>query len=166
MGHHALVFLLVFIGGGLGSMLRHAVNQASAAMLGINFPFGTLFVNIIGSLVWACSRAGLPFVAKAASCCAFFWPQVFSAGSPRFPLSRSMQLCFGSAAKRLVLRLTLWDRSGGRSLVFSLVSRSYGLRCLDRRDSPCSFTANIAERHQASQPPVSLSLLDMRCIAL
>lgn len=43
-------FLLVFIGGGLGSMLRHAVNQASAAMLGVRFPYGTLFVNVIGSL--------------------------------------------------------------------------------------------------------------------
>ncbi|HKS26328.1 MAG TPA: fluoride efflux transporter CrcB [Pyrinomonadaceae bacterium] len=43
-------FLLVFIGGGLGSMLRHAVNQASAALLGVRFPYGTLFVNVIGSL--------------------------------------------------------------------------------------------------------------------
>ena len=50
MGHHTFAFLLIFIGGGLGSMLRHAVNQASAAMLGLNFPYGTLFVNISGSL--------------------------------------------------------------------------------------------------------------------
>jgi fluoride exporter len=50
MGHHTLVFLLVFLGGGLGSMLRHAVNQASAAAFGMNFPYGTLFVNIFGSL--------------------------------------------------------------------------------------------------------------------
>jgi CrcB protein len=50
MGHQLLVFLLVFLGGGLGSMLRHAVNQVSAAAFGVNFPYGTLFVNIIGSL--------------------------------------------------------------------------------------------------------------------
>ena len=49
MDRHAFPFLLVFLGGGLGSMLRHAVNQASAVMFGLNFPYGTLFVNISGS---------------------------------------------------------------------------------------------------------------------
>src|SRR5215475_847602 len=41
-------YLFVFLGGGLGSMLRHAVNQASAFFLGAGF-WGTLFVNISGS---------------------------------------------------------------------------------------------------------------------
>lgn len=49
-GHHALAFLVVFIGGGIGSMLRHAANQAGVSLFGVNFPSGTLFVNIIGSL--------------------------------------------------------------------------------------------------------------------
>ena len=49
MSHHALALLLIFLGGGLGSMLRHIVNQASAAVLGVNFGWGTLFVNIVGS---------------------------------------------------------------------------------------------------------------------
>jgi CrcB protein len=44
------VFLLVFLGGGIGSILRHAVNLASTALFGVNFPSGTLAVNIIGSL--------------------------------------------------------------------------------------------------------------------
>ena len=48
--HHALAFLLIFLGGGIGSILRHAVNQKSAALLGVNFPWGTLCVNIIGSI--------------------------------------------------------------------------------------------------------------------
>jgi len=47
---HRIGFVLVFVGGGLGSILRHAVNQASA-LLGLNFPYGTFFVNILGSLV-------------------------------------------------------------------------------------------------------------------
>ena len=34
-----------------GSMIRHAVNQTSAAMFGINLPYGTLSVNIVGSLM-------------------------------------------------------------------------------------------------------------------
>jgi CrcB protein len=49
MGHRSLAFLLIFIGGGFGSMLRHAVNLASAALFGVNFPYGTLTVNITGS---------------------------------------------------------------------------------------------------------------------
>jgi CrcB protein len=48
--HRYLAFLVVFLGGGFGSMLRHGVNQASAAMFGINFPYGTLIVNVTGSL--------------------------------------------------------------------------------------------------------------------
>jgi CrcB protein len=50
VSRHAIGFVLVFIGGGLGSMLRHATNQASAALLGPDFPYGTMFVNIAGSL--------------------------------------------------------------------------------------------------------------------
>ena len=45
---HLLGYLLVFLGGGLGSMLRHAVNQTNALLLGAGF-WGTLFVNITGS---------------------------------------------------------------------------------------------------------------------
>ena len=56
-------YLLVFFGGGIGSMLRHAVNQASAALLGAGF-WGTLFVNITGSFAmgliagWFAFRGG------------------------------------------------------------------------------------------------------------
>jgi CrcB protein len=49
VSHQRFVFLLIFVGGGIGSMLRHAVNQTTAAVLGVNFPYGTLLVNIIGS---------------------------------------------------------------------------------------------------------------------
>ena len=49
MSHRPAVFLIIFVGGGIGSILRHAVNQASTAIFGVNFPSGTLLVNIIGS---------------------------------------------------------------------------------------------------------------------
>ena len=42
--------LLVFLGGGLGSVLRHGVNVASLALFGPAFPFGTLIVNAVGGL--------------------------------------------------------------------------------------------------------------------
>ena len=44
-------YLLVFIGGGIGTALRHAVNVAFARWLGPGFPFHTLFENISGSLM-------------------------------------------------------------------------------------------------------------------
>jgi fluoride exporter len=49
-------FLLVFAGGGLGSVLRHAVQLGAGRLFGPmtatgGFPFGTLAVNIAGCLV-------------------------------------------------------------------------------------------------------------------
>ena len=43
-------YLLVFLGGGLGAAARHGVNRAALAMLGPAFPWGTLVVNVLGSL--------------------------------------------------------------------------------------------------------------------
>lgn len=43
-------YAVVFIGGGIGAALRHAVNRASLAWLGPAFPYGTLFVNVVGGL--------------------------------------------------------------------------------------------------------------------
>jgi fluoride exporter len=43
--------LLVALGGGLGAALRHLTNLAAFRLLGPNFPFGTLAVNVIGSFL-------------------------------------------------------------------------------------------------------------------
>ena len=43
-------YLIVFLGAGLGGALRHGVNLASARLFGLEFPYGTLIVNILGSL--------------------------------------------------------------------------------------------------------------------
>lgn len=42
--------VLVFLGGGIGSALRHGVNLFAARILGTAFPYGTLTVNLVGSL--------------------------------------------------------------------------------------------------------------------
>jgi CrcB protein len=42
-------YFLVFIGGGIGAALRHAVNRGSLILLGASFPFGTFIVNVLGS---------------------------------------------------------------------------------------------------------------------
>ena len=42
--------LLVASGGAIGSVLRYLVGLASGRLLGVGFPWGTLAVNIAGSL--------------------------------------------------------------------------------------------------------------------
>ena len=43
--------LLIAIGGALGTLLRYATFETSAKLLPLNFPYATLLVNIIGSLI-------------------------------------------------------------------------------------------------------------------
>ena len=44
-------YLIVFLGSGLGGMLRHAANVWVPRLFGSAFPYHTLTVNIVGSLV-------------------------------------------------------------------------------------------------------------------
>lgn len=43
--------LLVFVGGGLGSLARYGVNLATVATFGPHYPWGTLTVNVVGSAI-------------------------------------------------------------------------------------------------------------------
>ncbi|MFO1504397.1 MAG: fluoride efflux transporter CrcB [Steroidobacteraceae bacterium] len=58
-------FLVVFLGGGVGAAARHGVNLL-AAQGSAKFPWGTLAVNVLGSLLigvlaeWFALRAQLP----------------------------------------------------------------------------------------------------------
>jgi CrcB protein len=60
-----MAYLLVFLGGGLGAALRHGVNVGAARLLGIAFPYGTLTVNIAGSLLMGLLVAYLAFKGDA-----------------------------------------------------------------------------------------------------
>ena len=57
-------YLLVFLGAGLGGAMRHGVNSGCASWCGLDFPWGTLSVNVLGSLAmgliagWLAFRAG------------------------------------------------------------------------------------------------------------
>jgi len=59
-------YLIVFLGAGIGGAARHAVNTAAVRMMGYGFPWGTLTVNILGSIVMGLLtelfvvRTGLP----------------------------------------------------------------------------------------------------------
>lgn len=46
-----MAYLVVFLGGGIGAAIRHGINLATARWLGIGFPYGTLTVNVTGSLL-------------------------------------------------------------------------------------------------------------------
>ena len=56
--------ILVALGGGAGAALRHLSNLAALRWFGPGFPFGTLFVNVAGSLAmglfigWLAKRVG------------------------------------------------------------------------------------------------------------
>jgi len=46
-----VLYLIVFLGAGIGGALRHGVNVSAARLFGAGFPFGTLIVNILGSFL-------------------------------------------------------------------------------------------------------------------
>lgn len=58
--------ILVFAGAGLGGVLRHLTNLGAARLLGAGFPWGTLAVNIGGSLVMGLLAGWLAFKAGEA----------------------------------------------------------------------------------------------------
>src|SRR6187402_3698027 len=60
-----LNYLLVFIGGGIGSSLRHTINLTCARCLGTAFPWGTFIINISGSLVMGLIAGYLAFKGEA-----------------------------------------------------------------------------------------------------
>lgn len=61
-----MVYLFVFLGAGIGGVFRHSVNVGAARLLGFGFPYGTLTVNILGSILMGLLaelfviRSGLP----------------------------------------------------------------------------------------------------------
>lgn len=59
-------FVAVFLGGGLGAAARHGVNLLSAQLWAGRFPWDTLAINVVGSLLigvlaeWFALRAQVP----------------------------------------------------------------------------------------------------------
>lgn len=58
-------YLYVFLGGGLGAVCRYLATTALGARFGMMFPFGTLFVNTLGSFLMALIMGVLLTMAKA-----------------------------------------------------------------------------------------------------
>ena len=61
-----MLYLIVFVGAGIGGALRHGVNIAATKLFGFGFPYGTFIVNVLGSFVMGllagffAYRAGIP----------------------------------------------------------------------------------------------------------
>jgi CrcB protein len=61
-----MLYLIVFLGAGIGGALRHGVNVGAAKVFGLGFPYGTLIVNVAGSFLMGllagffAYRAGIP----------------------------------------------------------------------------------------------------------
>ena len=61
-----MLYLIVFIGAGIGGAMRHGVNVAATRLLGFGFPYGTFIVNVVGSFLmglfagYFAYRSGIP----------------------------------------------------------------------------------------------------------
>ena len=44
-----MLYLIVFIGAGIGGAMRHGVNVGATRLFGFGFPSGTFIVNVLGS---------------------------------------------------------------------------------------------------------------------
>ncbi|MEO5759098.1 MAG: fluoride efflux transporter CrcB [Mesorhizobium sp.] len=51
--------LLVVVGGGIGAGIRHLANIGALRLVGPNYPWGTMVINIIGSFVMGVFIASL-----------------------------------------------------------------------------------------------------------
>jgi CrcB protein len=60
-----LNYFLVFIGGGLGSSLRHTINVVCTRCFGTAFPYHTFIINITGSTVMGLIAGYLAFKGEA-----------------------------------------------------------------------------------------------------
>jgi CrcB protein len=61
-----MLYLIVFLGAGIGGAMRHGVNVAATRLFGLEFPYGTFIVNVVGSFAmgllagYFAYRAGVP----------------------------------------------------------------------------------------------------------
>jgi len=58
-------YLVVFLGGGIGAAMRHGINLVVARLLGTAFPYGTLLINVTGSLIMGLVAAYFAFKGDA-----------------------------------------------------------------------------------------------------
>ena len=104
-------WLLVFVGGGLGAAARHGVNRAAMSMWGAAFPWGTMVVNVVGSLTMGLLVALLAAQSGGAS------------NNLRLFLATGVLGGFTTFSAFSLDALTLWERGqGGAALAYIVAS--------------------------------------------
>ena len=114
--------LLVAIGGGLGALARHLVGSSMLRLMGPGFPYGTLLVNVAGSLAMGILIGWLVQRGVGNAGARYFWATGFLGGFTTFS---AFSLDFA----------TLWERQAyqqavvyaGWSLALSLIAVFIGL---------------------------------------
>lgn len=117
-------FFLVFLGAGFGGMLRHAVNLGCARACGTGFPWGTLTVNVVGSLFMGILAGWLALKAGEG------W-----SGAARLFLATGILGGFTTFSAYSLDAIVLWERGeavlallyGAGSVVASVVALAVGL---------------------------------------
>lgn len=91
-------YLIVFLGAGLGGMLRHLFNVVTPRLLGpgVLFPYHTLTVNILGSFLIGVLAGYFAFRGDASQSWRLFMTTGLLGGSRpslRFPSTRCARQC-------------------------------------------------------------------------
>src|SRR6201994_1529828 len=115
-------YVLVFIGGGLGSTLRPIINVVSARVLGTAFPYHTFIINITGSIVMGLIAGYLAFKGEAPQAWRLFLMTGILGGYTTFS---AFSLDTALLYERGALGLSLFYVLG--SVVFSILGLFAGL---------------------------------------
>jgi CrcB protein len=59
-------YLIVFLGGGIGASLRHVINRLHS-VIGSDFPYNTLVINILGCFIMGAFTSWFAFRGEASS---------------------------------------------------------------------------------------------------
>jgi CrcB protein len=139
-------YVLVFIGGGLGSTLRHLVNVVCPRVLGANFPYHTFIINITGSTIMGLIAGYFAFKGDASQSWRLFVMtgilggyttfSAFSLDSACAALRGGIGRAFDSGTVRRPHAGSPTDMSRKRSAWASSIRDAWGFACAMAREAP------------------------------